>query len=342
MPLARIITDSVDDSLELTIQLRARGFQVETVAPGEIPNTPADLEVRLEECAPEDVLTQAAQTSELDDLWVFVAPGALDDKVRPIREILLEPMTVRAPEPKVVAPPLKAESPAAPVLQFHIPEDDPILAELEELKASTVLGAHAQVRAAEPSVEKAEVVVFPTAPEPRAIARPVESVPLGETEPAPVPATAGEREPGSSADMRFWRIATVAAGLAISALLLGASMSRQPNAAPTPLLSATTTVLPVPSPSPRHARSAPVQARRASPTPTQPPIQAKAVAPARSRAPRVAKATRTSGTKLRHRPSASRSDSIIAEDTVVFYDRKPSLPAAKARPEPGLKQSGRK
>jgi len=55
MPLARIITDSADDSLELTLQLRSRGFQVETVAPGEVPTTPADLEVRLEECNPEDV-----------------------------------------------------------------------------------------------------------------------------------------------------------------------------------------------------------------------------------------------------------------------------------------------
>ena len=63
MPLARIITDSVDDSLELSIQLRARGFQVETVAPGEVPNTLADLEVRLEECSPEDVMTRAAESS---------------------------------------------------------------------------------------------------------------------------------------------------------------------------------------------------------------------------------------------------------------------------------------
>ena len=50
MPLARIITNAVEESLELTIQLRARGFQVETVAPGKVPATPADLEVRLDEC----------------------------------------------------------------------------------------------------------------------------------------------------------------------------------------------------------------------------------------------------------------------------------------------------
>src|ERR1700746_4087192 len=98
MPLARIITDSVDESLELTMQLRSRGFQVETVAPGDVPSTPADLEVRLEECNSEDVLTRTAQVSEADDLWVFVAPGALDDSVRPVRTIPLAsaPMTLGA------------------------------------------------------------------------------------------------------------------------------------------------------------------------------------------------------------------------------------------------------
>ena len=102
MPLARIITDSVDESLELTMQLRSRGFQVETCAPGDVPSTPADLEVRLEECNSEDVLIRTAQASDADDLWVFVAPGALDDSVRPIRTLPLAsaPMTPR-PERKI-------------------------------------------------------------------------------------------------------------------------------------------------------------------------------------------------------------------------------------------------
>jgi len=85
MPLARIITEVADDCLELTMQLRARGFQVETVAPGFIPSTPADLEVRMDECAPEDVVNYMAQSSAGDDLWVFVAPGALDSNSLPIR-----------------------------------------------------------------------------------------------------------------------------------------------------------------------------------------------------------------------------------------------------------------
>src|ERR1700746_124410 len=85
MPLARIITEVADDCLELTMQLRARGFQVETVAPGFIPSTPADLEVRMDECAPEDVVNYMAQSSAGDDLWVFVAPCGLDRNSLPIR-----------------------------------------------------------------------------------------------------------------------------------------------------------------------------------------------------------------------------------------------------------------
>src|SRR5215813_13129881 len=130
MPLARIITDSVDESLELTMQLRSRGFQVETCPPGEVPITPADLEVRLEECNSEDVLMRTAQVSDADDLWVFVAPGALDDSVRPIRTIPLVATPITSvPEPKVqAAPALKF----VPSLVPHVaPEDDPIMLELD-------------------------------------------------------------------------------------------------------------------------------------------------------------------------------------------------------------------
>jgi hypothetical protein len=102
MPLARIITDSVDDSLELTMQLRARGFLVETVSPDQIPSTPADLEVRLEECSPEDVLSRAAEVTENEDLWVFVAPGALDERARPIRTIPLLPHAFDVPIPRMI------------------------------------------------------------------------------------------------------------------------------------------------------------------------------------------------------------------------------------------------
>jgi hypothetical protein len=136
MPLARIITKSADDSLELSMQLRSRGFRVETVAPDYIPNGPADLEVCLEECAPEDVLTKAAVVKESEDLWIFVAPGALDERSRPMRVIPLVPQMVefRIPEPLAAVAEIKPKLEVsvvevkAPALE---PADDPLLCELE-------------------------------------------------------------------------------------------------------------------------------------------------------------------------------------------------------------------
>ena len=155
MPLARIITTSADDSLELSMQLRSRGYRVETVAPGQIPNVAADLEVCLEECAPEDVLTKAAVVQESEDLWVFVAPGALDERSRPMRVIPLTPQVVeiRASEHAAVVDALRCNAEIAtaglpeteqrlPVVEVQVPavvvkkvvlepKEDLLLCELE-------------------------------------------------------------------------------------------------------------------------------------------------------------------------------------------------------------------
>lgn len=135
MPLARIITDVADDCLELTMQLRARGYQVETVSPGAIPTTPADLEVRLEECAPEDMVAQAAQGASTGDLWVYVAPGALDGSAHPIRTIPLSSgLTEHLPAlPKVLpvtARPVVSTPPVMGALAIDSHDEDPILAEV--------------------------------------------------------------------------------------------------------------------------------------------------------------------------------------------------------------------
>jgi hypothetical protein len=111
----------------------------------------------------------------------------------------------------------------------------------------------------------------------------------------------------------------VAAGLAIAALLVGANMSRQPNLPPAER-SATTTV-PVSSPLSRHTTAAPPHARKAIAAPTLPPAPAKVAAATARRAPQVTKAAHAGAAKLRRRSNSSHADSIIAEDTVVFYDR---------------------
>ena len=78
MPLARIITPCVEDSYELAAQLRARGYEVETVLSGAEPSTqPAHLEVTLEECTPEEALVRADLLPGREDRCVFIAPGAI-------------------------------------------------------------------------------------------------------------------------------------------------------------------------------------------------------------------------------------------------------------------------
>ena len=100
----------------------------------------------LEECAPEDVLTKAAMVKESEDLWIFVAPGALDERSRPMRVIPLAPQVVefRIPEPVAagvteIKPKSKLEVSVVEVkIPAPAPEDDPLLCELE-LQAPTVV-----------------------------------------------------------------------------------------------------------------------------------------------------------------------------------------------------------
>ena len=128
------------------MQLRSRGFRVQTVAPDYVLTGPADLEVCLEECAPEDVLAKAAVVKESEDLWIFVAPGALDERSRPMRVIPLAPQVVefRIPEPVAagvteIKPKSKLEVSVVEVkIPSPAPEDDPLLCELE-LQAPTVV-----------------------------------------------------------------------------------------------------------------------------------------------------------------------------------------------------------
>ena len=146
MPLARIITDVADDCLELITQLRARGYQVETIAPGDVPTTPADLEVRLEECAPEDVVSRASLNSPADDLWVYVAPGALDNNAVPIRNIplstrLTAERTPALPKRLSIVPKQKLERPpVVGALAIDAHEEDLILAELRDFPALGMAG----------------------------------------------------------------------------------------------------------------------------------------------------------------------------------------------------------
>jgi hypothetical protein len=109
MPLARIITEHVEESLELAIQLRSRGFEVETVAPAQIPETPADLEIRLDTCSADEILSQVMSASADEDRNVFVAPGALNE-------------SFSAPQIRLAPPTFKRSLPESPVQSPEVTE----------------------------------------------------------------------------------------------------------------------------------------------------------------------------------------------------------------------------
>lgn len=93
MPLARIVTRAVEESQELAADLRGRGFDVEIVTPNAIPKTQADVELRLEECTPEEALIRAGVLPETNDLAVFIAPGAIANR----RERIAAPVAQQFP-----------------------------------------------------------------------------------------------------------------------------------------------------------------------------------------------------------------------------------------------------
>lgn len=333
MPLARIITDSVEDSLELTIQLRARGFQVETVSPGEVPNTLVDLEVRLEECSPEDVLTRAAESSqEVDDLWVFVAPGALDDRVRPIREVSLMPAASPAQERPAAPSSIKAPY-AKPVVDFNVPEDDLLLCELQSQAASAGLAHMAAPSAAEPIRIDAAKSVPPVVMASTVVREVERELPEVVVFPKPAPKITGPlhaappvRREAGPADMKFWRIASAVAVLAIAALIFGANLSREPQAV-------TSQAARVPVAKTPLQRSVPVKkvAAYQPPTHLKPgPVQ---VATAASPAPIAKKpaAQQSAGQKVARHHSVGGNDDI-AQDTVVYYDGRGSAVAKTHSP----------
>jgi hypothetical protein len=375
MPLARIITDSAEDSLELTMQLRARGFQVETVTPNEVPTTPADLEVLLEECTPEDVLNKAAQVRDTEDLWVFIAPGALDESTRPMRVIPLVPQVVEAPTASVVVS--RAYSHAPVELPFLEPEDDPILAELAQSPERALPQVDSQIRVATQNggSVKSGVARFATAATPSAAPTPtisaspkvaerpplkVVTLPKAPREIWQIPEVPERVEPMNLASTamptsvarkspyqiafrtgpEFWRTASVTAALVVLTGLPIAIVRLQPHLPAVGLRPGTITTQPALFPSPQTASTIPVLSqplnRSAQPVATK---AKKAVRPGRSESAIVNGAVgNAKNVGPRQRPVPSRDEGIIAEDTVVFYDRRPVPAPTKAARQPGVKQ----
>jgi hypothetical protein len=96
MPLARIIARDAENAHILAKDLRARGYEVQTRSPEEKSSEPADLEITLEDCTIEEAVSGAAHVPVSPDLYVFIAPGAVSENLRPIRIASLIPEAIAA------------------------------------------------------------------------------------------------------------------------------------------------------------------------------------------------------------------------------------------------------
>jgi hypothetical protein len=392
MPLARIITKSADDSLELSMQLRSRGFRVETVAPDQIPNAPADLEVCLEECAPEDVLAKAAVVKESEDLWVFVAPGALDERARPMRVIPLVPQVVEFHIPEQIAAAVAGIKPKLEVsaVEVKVPatqlEDEPILSELAARTLTMSALPLPEVEPVPPEIVSAAPIVVPAATQiprvvekaivaemPPAVDKPAATTPPNKpveikkeataaarslerikhiavtqhateipivperVEPKlflyrPAPVKQKIRGPRKSYKVAFesgpklWRTASVTFALLVLAGLVATVVAVRPTIPVPAARKATTSVSPEVFLPAAQATTLPT----AIVTPPGPAAAHKVIA-------------RKPGAAVAHRPAApvhrsASDDGLIAEDTVVFYDRNKRAPhQAKLPPPSGVK-----
>jgi hypothetical protein len=349
------------------MQLRSRGFLVETVGPDFVSDVPADVEVRLEECSPEDVLNKAAVGKESDDLWVFVAPGALDERARPMRTISLMPPVVDefVSTPilhSATMPQFAAMSNIAAPLPH--PQDDLILSDLAmravqmpvEVPRNNGNGAKS-----EKAVSSREVLLPPlsttaadsaalqgvphrTPAAPAAVGVPRAKVPASpkRAEIAEIPRVPPRPETKFVVPIQplkvmrsrsykiafrvvpgFWRTTSAALALLVLAGLLTAVMIVRPifSTKSRPAGVPAQPALAIPAP-PAQSQSTPTIEKPAVPVRSAPPSTSPSVAQSSSAE------TSVPSQQSPRRRSAS-DDGIIAEDTVVFYER----PGMKPQPK---------
>lgn len=77
MAIARIITRNPEEVVALSEELRARGYEVETLAPGDLRLTPAEIEIVAEKVDRADALKEARKLARRDDADLLISPNVL-------------------------------------------------------------------------------------------------------------------------------------------------------------------------------------------------------------------------------------------------------------------------
>lgn len=83
MQKARVITRSLEGAGHLADQLRSYGYAVEIVAPDQLNQSDADIEIEMEFCTVAEALDRAAELAQADDSDVYVAAGCFREEKLP-------------------------------------------------------------------------------------------------------------------------------------------------------------------------------------------------------------------------------------------------------------------
>jgi hypothetical protein len=364
MALARIITRSQACSRELALDLLARGYAVEIVSPDKIPDSLADLELRVDAETNPDQLIATVETQDgasLDFVHHLKAPmgdfvrrqpepeffpandSTNDEPVSFNAEPTLEDVEHPAESPQLFA---KIISPSAAVLYEPHQED-----EAAHLIASEAIDPPSHFATEEATVPgpmladpaTVDPIIFETMP-----------LELSPTESASAPATSLpvqhlDRTPSSP-----WRAALILAAVVLLALALAVGARRNgkvaietPALPPTAekVLAASPPTKSQPDPNPPQESSLPKPDPAIAETPTAPKAQAVAAnvaAPAARREEVVAPdtvtyldnhykpATKSKSTKRQarsHSKPHKRDSGIIAANSVTYLNKSAPKPA---------------
>ncbi|HEY1263659.1 MAG TPA: hypothetical protein VGF06_09055 [Terriglobales bacterium] len=106
MPVVRIITRLSAYPAKLVRELRARGFEVETrVSSPEAPSV-AELEVTLQQCAPEELATLLADPEKRKDVYIVAGCGAHTGPVRSVGMVVLTAPDAESQDSTVIPAPV--------------------------------------------------------------------------------------------------------------------------------------------------------------------------------------------------------------------------------------------
>jgi hypothetical protein len=77
MAIARIITRNPEEVVALSEELRARGYEVETLVPGDLRLTPAEIEIVAEKVDRAEAFKEARKRARRDDADLLISPNVL-------------------------------------------------------------------------------------------------------------------------------------------------------------------------------------------------------------------------------------------------------------------------